>query len=92
MMKVKINPFVFLLICILFGAVGAAAVTLPVDWKTINSNQKKLIELQKKEASYEAMAKAGVGIWCELAVHYNWVEPEDHNKAMEIIESGAHDN
>lgn len=61
------------------------------DWEQIEANHVRLAELEDRAAVYDTMAEVGVGIWCELAVHYDWLEDEDVAKANEIIESGVHE-
>ena len=62
------------------------------DWDQIRANQERLEELEERAAVYDTMAEANVGVWCELATHYGWIEEEDTQQAMSIIDSGVHEN
>lgn len=62
------------------------------DWPAINAKLERLTELESKAEVYETMHSAGVGVWCEVAVHYDWLEESDHEAAATIIASGVHED
>ncbi len=61
------------------------------DWPAIHAKFDRLEELEKRASVYDTMSEAGVGVWCQLAIHYDWIEQEDISRANEIILAGVHE-
>jgi len=90
----KIHPMAYAG-SLLFMGVATMMFTMWVDrniydWPAIYAKLDRLEVLEPKAQIYEAMIDMNVGVWCELAVHYEWIEADDHAKAMELIASGPH--
>lgn len=81
---------------LLFISIAVMMITMWIDrniydWPAIYAKLDRLEELESKAAVYETMHGAGVGVWCGLAVHYDWLEEEDYVAIDKIIDSGVHD-
>lgn len=92
----KIHPMAYAG-SLLFMAIATMIITMWIDrniydWPAINAKLARLNELEPKAHIYETMTAMNVGVWCELAVHYDWTEDDDRAKASEIIASGVHDD
>lgn len=61
------------------------------DWPAIHAKLDRLAELERQAHVFQAMEDANVGVWCELAVHYEWIDLEDQATAQLIIDSGVHE-
>ena len=80
----------FLVILVAVGAgvfVGKQSMQPVIDDKNA-----QLDTLSLHKDVYETMINDKVGVWCALAVHYNWLDQEDLDKANEVIASGVHDD
>ncbi len=90
-----IGPFGYAMSLLFMGCVmiifSTVVWTKLVDWPTINAKLERLEELELKADVYESMTEFNIGVWCELAVHYEWLEPEDRKYAQVIIDSGVHE-
>ena len=62
------------------------------DWPEITRKLDRLAVLERQADAYQAMEDANIGVWCELAVHYDWLEEEDREQATLIIQSKVHDD
>lgn len=91
----KINPFAYLMSLMIIG-VGTMVFSTYIwanlyDWPTIHAKLDRLAVLERKAEVYETMMDFNVGVWCGLAVHYEWLDPEDDVTVQLIIDSGIHE-
>jgi len=61
------------------------------DWPAITAKLDRLAVLERKAEVYETMTDMNVGVWCGLAVHYDWLGPEDKAAVELIIRSEVHE-
>lgn len=92
----KIHPMLYAGSLLFMGFAGLAIAMFIdrhlYDWPAIRADLARLEVLEQKAHIYETMTEMNVGIWCELAVHYDWIESEDHIAAQVIIDKGVHDD
>lgn len=86
----KIHPLVLFLVMAVCMGIGNWLERNIYDWPAIYANLERLEELEERAAVYDTMAEAHVGAWCQLAVHYDWLEESDKQQAAEIINSEVH--